>query len=360
MIGSRRILTAATYAALSVAFPVGAAAQLGGTMDLHSGPVAWDQAQREGLLLNGEISTSYQLRPFLGLRPELLGELGLSTGPDERAAMRWDVGARLHTTGTRTGAWLGAAVGAAGSRGPSNELTRVEGGVRRSLGPARINVWLARTGFGGRIVSGGDLGLDSTGGLPDTLGRKDISGYTDLGSSLTVSLSRYELGLSLTRRIGSAFSRRSGWELSGTWWVAPNVGVIGATGHSLPQLGLTLPGGRFGTVGLRLAVGTRAAVATPHRTSEKRSAAPALVVTGRRLTIHWVPARRAEIMGDFTDWKPQPLDPLGSGRWTLPTGLSPGVHHLNVRFDSGPWLVPSGAFAVDDGYGGRVGLVVIR
>jgi hypothetical protein len=84
------------------------------------------------------------------------------------------------------------------------------------------------------------------------------------------------------------------------------------------------------------------------------------VVTGRRLTIQGRAARRAEVMGDFTDWNAISLTPAGTGRWTLPVALSPGVHHLNVRFDGGAWLVPSGAVAVDDGYGGRVGLIVVR
>jgi hypothetical protein len=44
----------------------------------------------------------------------------------------------------------------------------------------------------------------------------------------------------------------------------------------------------------------------------------------------------------------------------LSVELSPGVHHLNVRLDGGPWLVPAGAFAVDDGFGGHVGLIVVR
>jgi hypothetical protein len=198
-------------------------------------------------------------------------------------------------------------------------------------------------------------------GVPDTLARKGVSEYTDLGSRVTLSLSRYELGLSLTRRIGSAFSRRSGWELSGIWWVAPSVGVVGATGHSLPQFGLSLPGGRFGTVGLRLAVGAKSAMAaTPRRSADVPSATPTLAVAGRRLTVRWAPARNAEVMGDFTDWQARRLTPLGEGRWELPVALSPGVHHLNVRFDGGPWLVPSGAFTVDDGFGGQVGLVVVR
>jgi hypothetical protein len=65
-------------------------------------------------------------------------------------------------------------------------------------------------------------------------------------------------------------------------------------------------------------------------------------------------------MGDFTDWQPCPLEPDGEGRWTLPVALSPGVHHLNIRFNGGDWTVPAGTVAVDDGFGGRVGMFVVR
>ncbi|HYF38363.1 MAG TPA: glycogen-binding domain-containing protein [Gemmatimonadales bacterium] len=343
--------------AFAAALPSGGLAQFGGTMDLRSGPVAWDKVEGGNPLLNGEVAGSYRFRPLNGLRPELLGRFGVSTGPDARAAMGYDLGVQLHTTGG--GMWLGGAIGAAGNGSSARALTRLEGGVRRSLGPARIEVWLARTGFGGRIVSGGGLNQDSA-GTGDTLARRGVSEYTDVGSRVLLSLSRYEVGLALTRRIGGGFSRRSGWELSGTWWAAPNVGVVGATGHSLSQFGLSLPGGRFGTVGLRLAVGARSAAAPARQSSETRPVTPTLAVSHRRLTVHWAPARTAEVMGDFTDWEPRPLVPLGAGRWTLPAELTPGVHHLHVRFDSGPWLVPAGAAAVDDGFGGRVGLVVVR
>jgi hypothetical protein len=355
-----RTATLCATVGLAVGLPASAAAQFGGTVDLHSGPVSWDQADRSDRLLSGEIAAGYQLRPVLGLRPELLGVLGLSTGPGERAAIGWDLGARLHTTGDRGGLWVGGAVGAAGSGRPASAPTRLEGGVRRTVGPAHINVWLSRTGFGGRIVSGGGLNQDST-ASPDTLAKKGISEYTDLGSRLTLSLSRFELGLSLTRRIGSGFTRRSGWELSGTWWMASNLGLIGATGHALSQFGLSLPGGRFGTVGLRLALGARPPTAPiPAKSKEATTATPTLAVEGRRLTVRWGPARSAEVMADFTDWKARPLFSVGQGRWTLPDTLSPGIHHLNVRFDGGPWQVPSGALAVDDGFGGRVGLVVVH
>jgi hypothetical protein len=211
------------------------------------------------------------------------------------------------------------------------------------------------------MAPGGGLGQDSA-GLPDTLVRKGVTDYTELGSRAALRLSRYELGLALTQRMGSAAVRRTGWELSAVWWLAPSLGLVGATGHSLPQFGCTLPAARYGTLGLRLALGARSPKERPRggATEVKSGTVPTLVVAGRRLTIRWASARRAEVLGDFTDWKPQPLIPLREGRWTLPIALSPGVHHLNVRFDGGAWLVPSGAVAVDDGFGGRVGLVVLR
>jgi hypothetical protein len=347
---------------LGVTLPAGAGAvQLGGSIDFDTGPAAWDQTDGRDPLLNGAVGASYGMPRILGLRPELLGAFALSTRPAERAALGWDVGARLHTTGTVAGIWLGGARGAVGSGSRRNELTRLEGGVRGAVGPARINVWLSRTGFGAGIAPQGGLGQDSA-GSPDSLVRKGVSEFTEVGSRATLRLSRYELGVSFVRRLGSAAVRRSGWELSATWWVAPSVGVVGSTGHSLPQFGFTVPGARYGTVGLRLAVGARSPIERSRGTVDtgKSTRRPTLVVADRLLTIRGAPARRAEVMGDFTDWKPQPLIPLSGGRWTYRVALSPGVHHLNVRFDGGDWLVPSGAVQVDDGFGGRVGLVVVR
>ena len=64
-------------------------------------------------------------------------------------------------------------------------------------------------------------------------------------------------------------------------------------------------------------------------------------------------------MGDFTDWEPVALR-RADGRWTLELALAPGVHRLNVRVDGGEWRVPPSLTGVDDGFGGRVGLLVVR
>jgi hypothetical protein len=348
---------------LALALPRKVRAQFSGAVDVRSGPVAWDQSDAgdpRDPLLNGELNASYLLPRLLGLRPDLLGQFGASTEPTGQAALGWDLGVRLNTAGTTAGAWLSAAVGAAGTRRPRNRLTKLEGGFRRAIGPARINLWLARTGFGAGVAPEGGLGQDSS--LPDTLVRKSVVGYTDVGSRVSFGLNRYELGAALTRRIGSISNRHTAWELNATWWMAPGLGLIGAAGHSLPQLGYTIPGGRYTTLGLRLTFGTRSpAKSAREPTAAAPSAAPAsLIVADRRLRIQGPLARSAEVMGDFTNWEPRPMAQLSAGSWTLPGELSPGVHHLNVRFDGGPWLVPEGAIAVDDGFGGRAGMVVVR
>jgi hypothetical protein len=341
--------------------PAGAAAQFAGTGNLHTGSMNWDQPDGRDALLDGKVEATYLLRSSSWLRPQLVGGFGVMTAPAQPPAVHWDVGAQLQTAGN-TAVWLGAALGAAGIGNPGRGFTRLEGGIRRTLGPARLNLWLSRTGFGAGVAPGGGLGQD-TSDLVDTLARRrGVKEYSDLTSQVSVGSGRAELGLTLTRRIGHDLVRRTGWELSGTWWMSPTIGVVGATGHSLPQLGFVVPGGRFGTMGLRFAFGAggRSGPKWQKANGSSSIAGPSLSVSNRRLTIRSAPARTAEVMGDFSDWKPLPLRPSGNGRWTLPAQLTPGLHHLNVRFNGGPWLVPAGLPAVDDGFGGRVGLVVVK
>jgi hypothetical protein len=344
------------------------ALQLGGTVDLGAGQAAWDQPG-SGALTQGALGATYRAGALFGLEPELLGGIGLSSEPAERTAVEWDLGGRLHTRGARTGAWLGAAVGGAGVGSPAARLTRLEGGLRQALGPAGLHVWLSRTSFGAGTSGSKELGQGDTLALGDTIpGPGSMSGrriveYTDLGARASLGLGRYELGLSFVRRVGGTGVRRTAWEANGVWWVAPSIGLVGAAGHSLPQFGLAVPGARYGTLGIRLALGAapRGGRRAPREPASSAQAAPRLVLaTTHRLAIVGPPAGHAEVMGDFTDWEPRPLEPDGDGRWTLPVALSPGVHHLNVRFDGAEWTVPAGAIAVDDGFGGRVGLFVVR
>jgi hypothetical protein len=71
-------------------------------------------------------------------------------------------------------------------------------------------------------------------------------------------------------------------------------------------------------------------------------------------------ARRVEITGDFTNWKPLTLTRAADGRWTATLALSAGTHRLNARIDGGSWIVPPGLTTMSDDFAGEVGLLVIE
>jgi hypothetical protein len=345
------------------------AVQFGATLDVGTGPAIWDQVETEGARAQGTLGASYRPARVLGLQPELAGDLGLSTEQPARTALRWDVTGRLHTRGEVTGAWLGAGFGGVGTGTRTAALTRLEGGIRSGVGPAGFRVWLARTSFGVRPGVGGSLGQagdDSTGA-----GGRQVVEYTDLGTRAALAFGRYEVGATLVRRwgsaaLGSSALRSVAWEVNAVWWVRPSVGLVASAGHSLPELSLGLPGARYRSLGVRLALGARprggarTGGGAPPATAVAAGTPRLVLATPHRIAIVGPAADRAEVMGDFTDWHARPLVRAGEGRWALDGTLSRGVHQLNVRFDGGEWVVPAGTVAVDDGFGGQVGIFVVR
>ena len=236
-----------------------AAVQLRGSLDVGTGPARWDQVESEGARVQGTLGGSYRPGRLLGLEPEISGGFGLSTEHRVRTALRWDVTGRMHTRGAVTGAWLGGGLGGVGTGARTAALTRLEGGVRSGIGPAGLRVWLARTSFGVRPGVSGSLGSAAD---PDSgfAGSKQIVEYTDLGTRAGLDFGRYEIGATLIRRWGSAALQSGGirsvaWEVSAVWWLRPSVGVVASAGHSLPELSLALPGARYRSLGVRLALG---------------------------------------------------------------------------------------------------------
>jgi len=78
-----------------------------------------------------------------------------------------------------------------------------------------------------------------------------------------------------------------------------------------------------------------------------------LIVTAPR-------ARRVELSGDFSAWRPLPLTSSGDGRWTVVLPLTPGEHRLNVRVNDGSWVAPPGLTTMSDDFAGEVGVLVIE
>ena len=78
--------------------------------------------------------------------------------------------------------------------------------------------------------------------------------------------------------------------------------------------------------------------------------------TRRTLRVRAPAAQRVEVMGDFTDWEPVALTPAGdvfSASFALIPG---GSHRLVIRIDGGDWRPAANTPAIDDDFGGRVGL----
>jgi hypothetical protein len=65
-------------------------------------------------------------------------------------------------------------------------------------------------------------------------------------------------------------------------------------------------------------------------------------------------------MGDVSDCSPLTLVRRGRDLWELNVPLSPGMYHINVRVDGGPWMAPPGIPTMHDGFSGDVGLIVVQ
>ena len=110
-----------------------------------------------------------------------------------------------------------------------------------------------------------------------------------------------------------------------------------------------------------LTIGFRLNEPTPALARVAR-ARPVVQIAGsdstRTLRVRVVGASKVEVMGDFTGWETVELAPTG-GVFSRDFVLSSGTHRLVVRLDGGPWVPAANTPAVDDDFGGRVGLLVV-
>ena len=135
-------------------------------------------------------------------------------------------------------------------------------------------------------------------------------------------------------------------------------GLQFAAGTSPARIGLGIPDSRFVSVGLTVA---------PERRSPSpnvRPAAPAAPFTvqpvgGHRFTLTYAASGAAmvQLAGDFNSWTPLDLEEDGHGRWRATIALAPGVHHVSLRVNGGPWFAPPGTPAVPDDFGGSTGII---
>jgi 1,4-alpha-glucan branching enzyme len=89
---------------------------------------------------------------------------------------------------------------------------------------------------------------------------------------------------------------------------------------------------------------------------------PVVTADGVRFTLQHAAAKSVSVAGDFNDWSPSahPLTRNGS-RWSAIVALPAGEHKFMFVVDGEQWMVPPLAEDyVDDGFGSRNGVVIVR
>jgi 1,4-alpha-glucan branching enzyme len=95
-----------------------------------------------------------------------------------------------------------------------------------------------------------------------------------------------------------------------------------------------------------------------------RSSAPVMTPSGVRFTLARPDAQRVALAGSFNQWSTSshPLSREGTnGLWMLVVPLPPGEHLFMYVIDGTQWISPPLADDfVDDGFGSKNGVVVVR
>lgn len=69
-------------------------------------------------------------------------------------------------------------------------------------------------------------------------------------------------------------------------------------------------------------------------------------------------AQAPAVIGDFSGWRPVAMTPEGRD-WVARVRVQPGAHHYGFRLADGRIVLPPGIPSVDDGFGGRTGVLVV-
>jgi hypothetical protein len=193
----------------------------------------------------------------------------------------------------------------------------------------------------------------------DTTWRHTQHDLHDLALSTSWSRGALSLRAEAGQRLGFTPQGETWWTLAGTLRVTSTVGLTVTSGRMLSDELLGLRGQRSTTVGLRLST-PRHAVRPADDAPEARVDVQRQSRTLVQLVFTLPDVRRdAAIASDATDWRPLALFHRADGRWEVTLAAVPGVYRINLRHDGGAWQAPPGLPATADGFGGRVGLLVL-
>lgn len=269
------------------------------------------------------------------LRAEILGGASGSVHSNSFRTATTRGEFRTHVSGRQGGVWLGGA-GATG-------WTSVRTDVATALGPT-AGVW-ARHATSSLAVTfspfqfEGHWFPEAQGYVSISAGSLELTGYAGWRGAPAES----EIAPSSWAGAAAAL------------WLTGEVALVVSGGGYSADLLQALPGGRYISAAVRLTDRRRPVVNVKPRGSPVYEAERA-----EGTLIFEVPgARRVDVVGDWTGWQPVPMRLARDGRWVLDAPLPPGVHRFNLVVDGDRWIVPDGVTDVDDGFGGRAGLLIV-
>lgn len=320
----------------------------GGVAAELSGVGTWLHPVRAGLAAGGRIEGRW------------------SAFPRERDAggMR----AMLNATfgGPALGAAAGLGVGRFRAPADTRTTTHWEAAGWTRVGPVRLHASAAVNAFDERFTMLRDsviVSPDSTLSPHRTAAAVRSRRYADAEVGAEWRPGRLALHLVWGARVGDAATAAESWgRAAASYVLRDGLALTAAAGVMPASIERGLRRAPFGRIGLRLGLPAAGSALPPIAVP---AAAPALEVRDARdgyaMLLARVPgARRVEVKGDFTDWKPVELAAAGPGVWQARLRVAPGIHHVNLRVDGGPWIVPPGLPSLVDEFDGAVGILIVE
>jgi hypothetical protein len=264
---------------------------------------------------------------------------------------------RVHLLGENWGAWAGGGGGNVHLEATTFPAGTGEAGAWLRRGEQRLT--LSAVTVGTSTVSSLEFSNGTVFRVRDPVRYADVS---LIGHGSWGRLDLDVMGLSRHVSKGSLESIPTA-SIGAAWWVTPYIAVAAALGRQLADPMRGTVRARYTTVAVRLSAERHGPVVPP-RMPPRVPAGEASLVTvtddagSTLIRVHAQGAHRVELMGDFTEWEPKPLE-RRRDRWELRAQVKSGSHHVLVRVDGGKWVVPANLPRLDDELGGTVGLIVI-
>lgn len=261
--------------------------------------------------------------------------------------------ARQHLVRDNGGAWLGAA-----GSGTSRDRTSSRSYAADVGAWGRWQFLYASASFSRQ--SSTDVPLLITAGVPVS----PFAESFELEDVQVIAQARggpHELAVSWTHRraIAGAESRVHAVSTSGVLQLSDRVALVASAGRQLADPLRGLPQADIVTASFRVTLGPRL-LPVMQRSAIARAEVERAAGGGGELVVRVfsIESQLVEVAGDFSEWRPLPLERDGS-YWVARVRLPAGKYHIGVRVNRGDWRAPRNLARIRDEFGGESGIIVI-